>query len=712
MSNGQGTQTVGLRELGAGVGALTDFGFNPHRTAYVTDLQEVTPYHTESAINRRKGILVTRKPQSSGWRRARRRAMTVAILVAASLGAVPAVALATGSISGTVYDAGQSGHPAYNVPVSVYDTSGSVVGSACTFIDGKFTVVVPSAGSYRVGFATAPICAHPYNQSDQPPQGPGNYVPQYYNNKGSLATADPVSVTGTSDTSLPAISIQSGGVTGTIYLDSSAPAADVPVVAYDSNGNVVRTTCTTTGGTYRLFGLATGTYRIGANTVPGDDTVNIYGGGGPPGNPFACQPKAYLPRYYNLKWSLATADPVSVTAGSTASGIDGVLHKGGHITGTVTDASTHTAIQNISVHVYDSGGTDLGSVCTDASGNYKFPGPYNANIPGTVTGIAYGNYRVGFGAGCGVNKYQTQFYNGKASLATADSVTVSTDGDYAANAAMQEGGYVTGTVTDAATHSALQNMSVDVYDSGGTDLQSVCTTANGTYTLQGLPTGTYRVGFNRAGTGAACAPLPYVPQFYNAASSLATANTVSVTAPSTTTGVNAAMVAQHTLSVSITGAGTVSGNQSPAISCPGACSQAYPNNTQVTLTATPTAGSTFAGWSGGGCSGTATSCTVALSADKTVTAAFTTPPPPTGGTGTPPPTGGTSPAVTSPAVTTPVSPMSGPLTSRVGASSSGRPVGRTTHPPTCRASTSKAKKGHKKKSRGCSKSKKRKHHKR
>jgi hypothetical protein len=41
----------------------------------------------------------------------------------------------------------------------------------------------------------------------------------------------------------------------------------------------------------------------------------------------------------------------------------------------------------------------------------------------------------------------------------------------------------------------------------------------------------------------------------------------------------------------------------------------------VTLTATAASGSTFAGWSGGGCSGTGT-CTVTMTADKSVTANF------------------------------------------------------------------------------------------
>jgi hypothetical protein len=65
-----------------------------------------------------------------------------------------------------------------------------------------------------------------------------------------------------------------------------------------------------------------------------------------------------------------------------------------------------------------------------------------------------------------------------------------------------------------------------------------------------------------------------------------------------------------------------------------ACAATYPEGTEVTLAASAASGSTFAGWSGAGCSGTG-SCKVTINADTTVTATFNkeeVKPPPTEGT--------------------------------------------------------------------------------
>ena len=75
-----------------------------------------------------------------------------------------------------------------------------------------------------------------------------------------------------------------------------------------------------------------------------------------------------------------------------------------------------------------------------------------------------------------------------------------------------------------------------------------------------------------------------------------------------------------------TGSGTV-GSNDQGIACPDDCNQTYPADTTVTLNATAADGSTFAGWQGGGCSGTG-SCIVTLAENLTVTALFDVPPQP------------------------------------------------------------------------------------
>jgi len=78
----------------------------------------------------------------------------------------------------------------------------------------------------------------------------------------------------------------------------------------------------------------------------------------------------------------------------------------------------------------------------------------------------------------------------------------------------------------------------------------------------------------------------------------------------------------RTLTVLRSGTGTGTVTSSPGgINCGSDCSESYDQGTSVTLTATPASGSSFTGWSGGGCSGTGT-CVVVMNADTEVTATF------------------------------------------------------------------------------------------
>jgi uncharacterized delta-60 repeat protein len=74
-----------------------------------------------------------------------------------------------------------------------------------------------------------------------------------------------------------------------------------------------------------------------------------------------------------------------------------------------------------------------------------------------------------------------------------------------------------------------------------------------------------------------------------------------------------------------TGAGTVTSSPG-GIGCGASCAAEFDDGSPVALTASPATGSQFAGWSGGGCSGAST-CTVTMSSEQSVTATFDTVPP-------------------------------------------------------------------------------------
>lgn len=119
---------------------------------------------------------------------------------------------------------------------------------------------------------------------------------------------------------------------------------------------------------------------------------------------------------------------------------------------------------------------------------------------------------------------------------------------------------------------------------------------------------------NAAGTASLASALT------SGAISATATHAVNGTSEFSTCATLAAAVVNVTLTVSKSGAGsgTVSGT---GISCGADCSEPVAPGNVIMLTAAPTAGSTFAGWSGGGCSGTGT-CSVTVNTAVTVNAQF------------------------------------------------------------------------------------------
>jgi hypothetical protein len=105
----------------------------------------------------------------------------------------------------------------------------------------------------------------------------------------------------------------------------------------------------------------------------------------------------------------------------------------------------------------------------------------------------------------------------------------------AAPAAAAGTGTIAGTVTNnAAVPAPLANVCVYAYHAqNGSSAGSTTTGANGQFTIPNLQTGSYKVEFYD------CSGAGYVTQYYDGKGTLAQATAVSVTAPNTSSGINA-----------------------------------------------------------------------------------------------------------------------------------------------------------------------------
>lgn len=80
---------------------------------------------------------------------------------------------------------------------------------------------------------------------------------------------------------------------------------------------------------------------------------------------------------------------------------------------------------------------------------------------------------------------------------------------------------------------------------------------------------------------------------------------------------------QHLLTVVRAGSSSGTVTSSPVgISCGATCTKLFDYGTSVTLTATPTAGAAFTGWSNAGCTTSSPTCTLSITYARTVTATF------------------------------------------------------------------------------------------
>ncbi|MGZ6638798.1 MAG: carboxypeptidase regulatory-like domain-containing protein [Solirubrobacteraceae bacterium] len=416
---------------------------------------------------------------------------TVSVTAPKTTSGIDATLQEGGHVTGHVQNA--SSAALQGTCVSATPASGSGFGSnALTDASGNYDIGGLASGLYTVEFSSC---------------GPtGRYITQWYDGKADMSSADAVSVTAPNTTSgIDATLRQGGHITGHVQNTSSNPLVFICVSATPTAGGGLGGSATTdASGDYDIAGLATDSYKVQFNTC------------GAPGG--------YVTQWYEGKADFSSADPVSVTAPNTASGIDATLQNGGHITGHVQNTSS-TALQGICVSATPGSGGGAGFATTDASGNYD------------IAGLLSGSYKIQFYSCGSTGGYITQWYNDKADGSTADAVPVTAPNSTSGiDATLQSGGHVTGHVQNASS-SPLVFICVTATPTAGGGPGSFATTdASGNCDIAGLVSGSYKVQFNACG-----APGGYITQWYDGKADASSADAVSLTAPNTTSGIDATL---------------------------------------------------------------------------------------------------------------------------------------------------------------------------
>jgi len=273
----------------------------------------------------------------------------------------------------------------------------------------------------------------------------------------------------------------------------------------------------------------------------------------------------------------------------------------GSVSGRVTDPGDGLGVASIYVTLVQGTNTAM-YVRTDTNGDYS------------ISDIPDGSYKIVF-SDPDYYKYVTQWYDTAPNENGAATITVTAASNHnAINAALAAGGYITGTVTYFQTNEPVMGATVSIY-SGTTGSLVEEVTAYGMYSSSVLPPGNYTLRFSKNDT---------LTTWYDQVSEQQDSTPVTVTQFNRTAGIDARMLRNLTLSVTLAGAGDGVVNSDPAgIACTsGACTARYPENSTVKLSATPGSTSQFGGWVDA-CTNQTGDCTVIMAADRAAIATFT-----------------------------------------------------------------------------------------
>jgi hypothetical protein len=325
-----------------------------------------------------------------------------------------------------------------------------------------------------------------------------------------------------------AAAAQNGTVSGTVTdAGTGAPVQGLSVYLHTVTSSIVASTATSASGTYSisvppgaLYYVSTGTSSGGYIPEAFPDVHCLFNG---------CS-AAFL----------REAEPFSMPPGGSVTGRDFSVVRGGSISGTVTNAAG-SPVANVSVTAWVRLGTQTLSFSsgTNSSGVY------------VIAALPAGTYFLGVFNSLGLrNEIYPDvpcvlFCQAATALATGTPVPVSLGTPSPGrNFTLEQGGSISGVITNAATGLPLSNVSVSVaarLETGGVSSNSVFTNASGEYTLTGLSTASYFVFTGSGTTTNEMYPDLLCINFCNSTTAVDSSTPVAVTVGVNTPAVNMAL---------------------------------------------------------------------------------------------------------------------------------------------------------------------------
>lgn len=385
--------------------------------------------------------------------------------------------------------------------VKAYSFSGHVVASAniAQGSDGTYEITKLPAGLYRLEFVPATT---------------SSYMPYFYNNKYTLLSATLLNIQLGQGTSISAFQlIQGHSLSGTITIPSEVFGGGTGAIAhtmelwveeegvYNLVNSIPNINISEQSNTYEIESLLPLTYYI---------KMKISGF------------PEYLDQYYKSgtarSYEIDTADSVLMQTDQSGINFEWVL--GGQVSGAVTYSNQDDIGKKSTVQLLNDDGSGTSFIAeTD---------PENGNTY-EIVGITPGTYGLTVYPPAGTTGYLQEWYQLKYSAQSMDTFVLDVDDADPDNDSLEYtfdltkgGGTISGFVTIPAGDTMPENMNVRAYDLSGLSAGSGEVETDGSYLIEGLPLGDYKVGVDTTNT-------TYVRKYYNDAYEFESAQTISLT---------------------------------------------------------------------------------------------------------------------------------------------------------------------------------------